>query len=696
MGLSYGSLFPKRRDLIGKREVCTSKECEERARVILSFVDQGANPCEDFYSYACGKHLKSRTEEEVDGEVSRIYDENKEIMKNIMMNYPNDTEPENATGKIMMMYQTCMHSPHTDEQELQAIKEILQKLGYVSWPLLGKEKTENKLFPNMKSLLLSTSLRHLFAVNAGPNPLSQGSSIVMMTMGRQTILNVDLQISSTFDDHSARIKALEEVLEMTVRRFRPNASHDDLKALAKDAIGIEVKLSRLADRRAEDWIAKIKEVEEFMPSFPVLELLNGFLKDINTTLQYDDFINLLDRDSFKDTVEYLLTQDVNSLYNYMGLAKAVFLLDSSSATYRKETSRIYNESKIDIPKSSRVEVCTKIFEQVPSMLSRIFILQNFDLATKTAARSVANSIGRAHYRNLQFISWMDQESRKKVIDQLWNMKPVIGFPDNFMNETVTESRFHLLKHFRRNSSYSTMIYWFQKNLAENNLLVLKGSTNLIDETQYEIPRAHYEIVPNKFVITAGLLQGILFNAAVPKFLNLGTIGFITAHEIAHGFQYMGTCCGWAEHFSDSFPNYTRQEFEERADCFKEQYSRIVEPTTNLTLLGVETLNESIADNAGIRVAYKAFRELEQHAPDVALPGLEQFTSEQLFFVSFAMPWCSRYSYETMQYIVETDSHPPPRFRVNTPLQNLEEFSAAFQCKKGSAMRLPDHERCVLW
>jgi predicted metalloendopeptidase len=55
--------------------------------------------------------------------------------------------------------------------------------------------------------------------------------------------------------------------------------------------------------------------------------------------------------------------------------------------------------------------------------------------------------------------------------------------------------------------------------------------------------------------------------------------------------------------------------------------------------GVKTLRENIADNGGIREAYRAFRKLKaRRGVDVLtprLPGLEHYTPDQLFFIGYA-------------------------------------------------------------
>ena len=44
--------------------------------------------------------------------------------------------------------------------------------------------------------------------------------------------------------------------------------------------------------------------------------------------------------------------------------------------------------------------------------------------------------------------------------------------------------------------------------------------------------------------------------------------------------------------------------------------------------------------------------------------------------------------------VTVDPHSPPQWRINGPLSNLPEFSAAFQCKAGDKM--VKTAQCVVW
>ncbi|XP_075527181.1 endothelin-converting enzyme homolog [Dermacentor variabilis] len=112
------------------------------------------------------------------------------------------------------------------------------------------------------------------------------------------------------------------------------------------------------------------------------------------------------------------------------------------------------------------------------------------------------------------------------------------------------------------------------------------------------------------------------------------------------------------------------------------------------------MNENIADNGGLRMAFKTFdQQLKAFdTPDVRLPGLEQYSAKQLFFLSFAFVWCSSSRPEALRLQIKSGVHSPRQCRVNVPLKNMESFTSVFHCNETSKMafKANSSETCVLW
>lgn len=111
--------------------------------------------------------------------------------------------------------------------------------------------------------------------------------------------------------------------------------------------------------------------------------------------------------------------------------------------------------------------------------------------------------------------------------------------------------------------------------------------------------------------------------------------------------------------------------------------------------GVTTQGENIADNGGLREAFRAYQfYVAANGAEPHLPGLEQFTSEQLFFIQFANNWCGHETAEYLENQIQTDLHSPTRFRLIGPLSNNVDFVREFNCPAGSPMNREN--KCVIW
>lgn len=188
------------------------------------------------------------------------------------------------------------------------------------------------------------------------------------------------------------------------------------------------------------------------------------------------------------------------------------------------------------------------------------------------------------------------------------------------------------------------------------------------------------------------MQPPFYNPDYPKYFNYGGIGMVIGHEIIHGFDNSGRFFDKDGNINNWWSIVSQFGFKKRTECLAKQYSQY--EVYGKKINGNQTKNENIADNGGIKLAYKAYETLVQkEGTEGALPGLG-LTEKQLFFVGFARPWCSIYRKKVAHLQVETDEHTFPKYRIIGTLHNYDKFAEVFNCKPGSAMN--PQNKCTLW
>ena len=135
------------------------------------------------------------------------------------------------------------------------------------------------------------------------------------------------------------------------------------------------------------------------------------------------------------------------------------------------------------------------------------------------------------------------------------------------------------------------------------------------------------------VFPAGILQPFFYAKHFPKSLNYGGIGVVIGHEITHGFDDKGKhhkikVTALSKYFGNEtfilyfsikllgrqfdkygnlkqwWNNRTIAEFRGAAQCIIEQYNNYTLDPYGLQIDGRLTQGENIADNGGLKQAYR--------------------------------------------------------------------------------------------
>ncbi|KAF9139535.1 hypothetical protein BG015_001986 [Linnemannia schmuckeri] len=351
------------------------------------------------------------------------------------------------------------------------------------------------------------------------------------------------------------------------------------------------------------------------------------------------------------------------------------------------------------------ECVTVINTNLGDMAGHFFVQELFKGNSRQSVISIIDSLLQTYAQTFPTLPWLDDPTRAGAIQKINAMQKLIGYsteePDvassislQFYYSNLTISKFD---HFGNQIRYAV----WSKTLEKSQLDQPVNQKKMQDPPQ--TVDAFYHSPSNHIVFPAGILQSPFFHVDNPEYLNYGAMGVAAGHEITHGFDNIGKNYDYIGRVKNWWTNETEKAFNEKAQCFIDQYGKfsIKGPDgKDHNVNGQLTLAENIADNGGLKQSYRTWQARFLSDPsgvtykNFKLPGLEKYTPDQLFFISFGRIWCSKERLEWLMQLIRGNAHPPWRFRANGSVQNSKEFSQAFECPVGTPMN--PIQKCEVW
>ena len=110
--------------------------------------------------------------------------------------------------------------------------------------------------------------------------------------------------------------------------------------------------------------------------------------------------------------------------------------------------------------------------------------------------------------------------------------------------------------------------------------------------------------------------------------------------------------------------------------------------------GTLSQGENIADNGGLKIARRAFEKVKSlHGIEPRLPGLDQYTNEQMFWLAYANVGCTKDTDQLLRSYIPR-GYTPSFVRVKYAAMNQHRFAQDWNCAEGSTMN--PTKRCRVW
>jgi predicted metalloendopeptidase len=639
---------------------------------LTAAVDPAADPCVDFYAYACGGWAKS-FELPADKAVyyrsfSSIDESNQKILKEILEEAAKDP----AADPLGAYWKGCNDQDAIEAAGFAPLAPWRERIDQVQ-DLTG--------FANVAGALQRTGASPLAGGFVGADANDPDTYVLWLFQGGTALP----ERSYYLDDSAERVELRKKYQQHTAEVFRL-LGVDEADRRASRVLEFETELAKIAwpiedlrdsektnhrlDRAGLAALDKAFPWDAFFAGlgYPDLTAIN-----VATPSYFEGLRPALERFGPEDWRAYLLWQLVVTRAD--DLPKA--LADAHFGFFGRTLSGQQEQE-------ARWRRCAEQTDAaLGERLGQAYVERAFAGSAKEEAVDMIRRVELAFEAGLPQLAWMDDATRARAVEKARAITNKVGFPDAWRSYEGLEIRAE--DHFGN-----------QLRQAEFNLRhELDKVGKKVDPAAWlmtpQTVNAYYNPSENEIVFPAGILQAPFFRSGANRALNYGAIGMVMGHEITHGFDDDGRKYSPTGQLTQWWEPSAVERFEEKAACVRDQYAGM-EAQPGLFVNGQLTLGENIADLGGIALAYRAYQGwAAEQGPE---PKVEGFTPEQQFFLSFAQGWCAVASPEIERVRLATDPHSPPRYRVNGPLMNFRAFAEAFQCKAGSPMA--PEARCEVW
>ncbi|RHY19756.1 hypothetical protein DYB36_010700 [Aphanomyces astaci] len=643
---------------------------------VTKHIDYSANPCDDFYQYACGAWYKDAVippgKPFTDLAFSKIGIENEAVLEEILS--------DNKT-KLGEFYNSCLDTA------------TLSSLGVT--PLLGSIKAIWSANTTLDLLVVAGEL----AKNGIPAFVDIKASADKKDSTKNVLFGDQppLSLPRSYYTTPSKWETIEADYKVYIASVLQFAGYTDKEVAAAVPVIIrfEKTLAGITLRKLEEMEAAVSPYTaltyyQLDQKYPLL--IGSWLKGNGFNVHdqsggSNDWVGLTALTYF-EKAEALLTNttldDLRTIVEYKLIhASSTHLTPEFRTANWNLFGKKINGEKVE---PTREKFCVaEVDTTVGELLGQYFLDAVWSADTAKTADELVKALESSFSTSIATADWLDN-SPANAQKKLSKLVHLLGGPEKpQLYPTLTfDSKTYLNNRWKVS----------QVNIDTN----LKLAGQPVDKRKFSIPpqtvNAYYIPKENQILFTAGFLQNPFFDNQFDAAQNFGAIGVVIGHEITHGFDNRGRYYDGDGKFNPWWSIDTITAFEKKAQCISDQYAKFVvkSEVTGAELgkvNGTLTLSETIADNGGLKTSFRAYHEYLKKFPS-------QYTEEagdKLFYLSFAQARCSKYTDTHLNFLLKK-AHPPGRFRVTGALQNNAEFARVFKCPTDS--NLNPSKKCLLW
>jgi putative endopeptidase len=650
----------------------------------LAAIDKTADPCTDFYQYACGTWIKNNAIPNDQVRWSRSFSLLQERNRYLLWQEL-DTAAKEPKSPIQKKYgdyfAACTNTDLVEKKGLAPIDPALKQIA-------GLTDTKS-VAPLLGELAAQGSPAPLFRFGVQQDEKDSSKQIASIGQGGLSLPDRDYYLLDRFE--TIRKQYVEHMTKMfTLAGDTPDQAAKEADAVLKIETALAKASTSRTDLRDPEKRYHIYTVPDFQKLAPDFDF-SAYFKDVK--IRSFDTLNVATPDFFKELNVLIGSEPVDSWKSYLRWHTLTTSAEGLPKAFRDEDFNFFGKvlagQKEQTP---RWRLCTSMTDQaLGEAVGQDWVKENFPPAAKASMDKLVAALEKSLGDDIKTLPWMSDDTKKAAAEKLAMIRNKIGYPEKWRDYSgLKVERDDLVGNVQRNAV-------FQRDYMLNKL----GKP--VDEKEWGMTpptvNAYYSPSMNDINFPAGILQPPFFDFKIDPAVNFGGIGVVIGHEMTHGFDDQGSKFDGKGNLREWQTADDRKQFVERTDCEATEYSGFEAAPAHDTqpqqkLNGKLTLGENTADNGGLRIAYLALLDTLASEGKTIDDKIDGYTEKQRYFLGFAQVWCENQTEQSSRQRALTDPHSPGRWRVNGSVQNFDEFGKAFGCTKGQPM-YPENA-CRVW
>ncbi|XP_053381841.1 neprilysin-like [Mercenaria mercenaria] len=693
-------------------DICHTVGCTKAAARVLNSLDPTADPCKDFYQFACGGFLKSHVipEDRSNIDMWSIVRDNVQYTCKYLLEDPKTDPGAVAVQKAKDLYYSCVNTGLIEQKGISVAIPLLNELG--GWPILGNKPGGNWNENDFDLAKIITTLRkynNKVIIDMGVGLDDKNSSYHIISFDQQDfgMPNRNYYLNSDDPRFAKMVEAYIVMARDIAIEFGADPETADNET--REFVKLETEIAKITLTQAEQRNSTASynkmTLEEMKTTFhepkstdPIqfkwLEFAKGVfgLDGVEIDIDETELVLVRSMKYYNNILPLLQNYPKRTIANYLVWR----IMQNRARNLPQRFLDILGEyDKVVYGVQSRSANWKRCMGytilQLGGPVGRLYVEEAFDQGAEQTALDMIHGLRDAFVEILLEEPWMDDKTRQAAREKAEAMGEWIGYASGILNDTVLNNIYDDVK-VNRTEYFQNVL----GNLQRWGTGDISGLRTIYDKNGWSDPpttvNAQYSFVLNNIQFPAGIFQPPFYKKDQPRSMNYGGIGVVIGHEITHGFDDQGRQYDKEGNLKDWWGDDIVNNFKAETHCIVDQYGKFTVAGHHVD--GKNTLGENIADNGGLKQSYRAYRHwVDSHGEEPLLPGVN-YTHNQLFFISFAQVWCDKETEESFISGINTDPHSPAKFRVWGTLQNSKDFADTFQCKAGSFMNPVN--KCSVW